>query len=45
MIDQFKWYLFPSEIQRMLPLILNFAQQPIEIKCFGNMKNDRDTFK
>ena len=45
MIDQFDWYLFPIEIQRMLPLILNFAQQPIEVKCFGSAACDRETFK
>ena len=45
MIDQFNWYLFPAEIQRMLPLILNFMQQPVEIKCFGSTALDRETFK
>lgn len=45
MFDQFEWYSFPAEIQRMLPLILNFMQQPIEVKCFGSTTNDRDTFK
>lgn len=35
-INQFEWYLFPDEIQRMLPLILNLTRQPIEIKCFGS---------
>lgn len=44
-IDQFKWYLFPAKIQRMLPLLMNFTQKTIEIKCFGGMKSDRDTFK
>lgn len=45
MIDQFDWYLLPGEIQRMLPLIINFAQQPINIKSFGSAALDRDTFK
>lgn len=45
MIDQFKWYAFPAKVQRMLPMILKFNQQPFEIKCFGNMKCNRDTFK
>lgn len=45
MIEQFKWYSFPLKIQRMLPLILNFAQQPVEVKCFGSMPCDRKTFK
>lgn len=45
MVDQIKWYLFPAEIQRMLPMILNFTQQPFEIACFGSTRCDRDTFK
>lgn len=45
MVDQLDWYLFPAKIQRMLPTILNFTQQPIEIKCFGSTACDRETFK
>lgn len=45
MVVQFEWYLFPVENQRMLSLILNFTQQPIEIKCFGSKGCDRETFK
>lgn len=45
MIDEFKWYSFPAEIQRMLPMIINFVQQPIEIKCFGTTACDREAFK
>lgn len=42
---QIEWYSFSVEIQQMLPMILNFMQQPIEIKCFGSMTCDRETFK
>ena len=45
MVDQFKWYLFPAEIQRMLPLIVNFMHQPIEIRCFGSTACNRETFQ
>lgn len=45
MIDQFAWYSVPADVQRMLPLILNFMQQPIELKCFGSSSCDRETFK
>lgn len=45
MVDQFNWYLFPTKIQQMIPLILIFTQQPIEIKCFGSMACDRELFK
>lgn len=45
MTEQCKWYSFPMKIQRMLPLILNFMQQPVEIKCFGGLACERETFK
>ena len=45
MVDQLDWYLFPIEIQRMMPTILHFTQQPIEIKCFGSTACNREVFK
>lgn len=45
MINQFGWYLFPKEIQRILPIIVNFAQQPIVFYCFGSTACVRQTFK
>lgn len=45
MADQFDWYLFPTKIQRMLPMIFRFTQRPLEIVCFGSTACDRDTFK
>lgn len=45
MINQFEWYSFPATIQQMLPMTLNFIQQPVEIKCFGSITCDRETFK
>lgn len=44
-IENFEWYLFSHEIQRMLPIILIAAQQPIELECFGAVSGIRDTFK
>lgn len=44
-IVQFKWYLLPAEIQRLLPLIIHFSQRPVEVKCFGSTTCDRETFK
>ena len=44
-IDQFKWYSFPTEVQRILPIIINFAQQPHEVKCVGSASCDRETLK
>lgn len=45
MVNQFDWYRFTMEIQRMLPTILNYTQQPVDIKCFGSATCDRETFK
>lgn len=44
-IGQFHWYLFPLEIQRLLPLIMINAQQPIILVCFGSISANRETFK
>lgn len=44
-INQFDWYLLPADIQRMLPMIIQFDQQPVQIKCFGTVASDRETFK
>lgn len=45
MFDQLDWYLFPNKIQRMLPIIFAFTQQPTEVKCFGSIACDRVSFK
>ena len=42
---QCDWYLFPDKIKRMLPTILINAQQPVEMKLFGNFSCNRDAFK
>lgn len=44
-MDQYEWYLFPLEIQKMLSMILIHAQQSVEIHCFGSTPCDRETFK
>lgn len=44
-VDQLEWYRFPIEIQRMLPFIQQFTQQPVEITCFGSKACDRESFK
>lgn len=31
------WHLFPAKIQRVLPIIIQNVQQPVVIKCFGNV--------
>lgn len=45
MIGQFKWYLFPFEIQQLVPIIIINAQQKMGFECFGSAICDRETFK
>lgn len=45
LISQTNWYLFPYKVQRMLPMIIVNAQQPIGIKCFGSVFCERGTFQ
>lgn len=45
MVEQFDWYSFPTDVQRMFPMILAFMQEPIEAKCFGTIACDRAMFK
>lgn len=44
-IDQFNWYSFPYEIQRLLPIILIMMQQPVALKCFGSISCNHENFK
>lgn len=45
MIGQIEWYLYPVEIQRLLPLIIMVAQRPIQIVYFGSGTCDRELIK
>lgn len=44
-IGNFDWYLFPIEIQDILPTLLMAAQQPVVLECFGSISSIRETFK
>lgn len=44
-IDTYDWYLYPLELQRMLPLIILPIQQPVVIRCFGCVQCSRRAFK
>lgn len=44
-IETFDWYLFPLELQRMLPMILMVAQQSVEFECFGSISIRREYFR
>lgn len=43
-IYQSDWHLFPRQIQRMLPTIINNTQQPVIITGFANVEYTRETF-
>ena len=45
MFTQFEWYLFPEEIKRIWPTLINFVQQLVELGCFGTTACNRETFK
>ena len=44
-IDHLKWYSLPIEIQRLLPMIVVAAQQPVSVACFGSITCTREVFK
>lgn len=44
-IEVFDWYLFPHELQRMLPMILIVTQKPLQLKFFGSISLLREYFK
>ena len=45
MIGQFKWYLFPFEVQKMLPILIINVQQEVAFEFFGSAMCNRETFK
>lgn len=44
-IDDFDWYAFPLEMQKIVPLLMIYAQEPVAIECFGSIACVRDVFK
>lgn len=44
-VVRLKWYSFPRDVQRMLPIIMLGVQQPVTIECFGSIVCSRETFK
>lgn len=44
-VIQFDWYDFPPEIKRLLPILLMYMQEPVEIKFFGSAACTRECFK
>lgn len=44
-LGQMDWYLLSIEMQRMLPAIIMFAQEPVVVKFFGSLSCSREQFK
>lgn len=44
-INQLDWYLFPYQIQRMLPMVFINSQESVTLQCFGSISCDRDNSK
>lgn len=42
---QLHWLSYPIEIQRLLPFVIMYTQQPIEFKIFGSFTSCRESFK
>lgn len=43
--NRLDWYLFPLEIHKLLPIVMNNVQKPIAIECFGIISASREQFK
>lgn len=43
--EQLKWYLFPVDVQKLLPLIIANIQQEATIACFGSLSCTRELFE
>lgn len=44
-IYQCDWYLFPTEAQQMLPIIMIVFQKSVALRGFGNVYYTRESFK
>lgn len=45
LINQFRWYRFPIETKRILPMALVFVQKPVSLECFGSFSYCREALK
>lgn len=43
-MDEIDWYLYPIEVQRMLPAIMMVAQKSIYVEFFASATASRETF-
>lgn len=43
-ISEFHWYLFPNKWKKVLAIIIQFSDQPVDIEFFGSISANRPTF-
>lgn len=39
------WYMFPKDVQRIMPTVIMAAQRPVILQGFANLKCTRSAFK
>lgn len=44
-LNELDWYLLPTDIQRMLPMMFMYCQEPLIINFFGSLSVSRWQFK
>lgn len=44
-ITRFEWYMFPVEMQKLLPIMLIVAEHDVPVEVFGNLTCCREIFK
>ena len=44
-IDQLDWYMYPSEMAKILPIVFVNAQRRVVVECFGSIPCSLGTFK
>lgn len=42
---QCEWYMFPLNIKKILPLIMNGTQQPVTLRGYGNVQCTHEALK
>lgn len=45
LVDQFNWYNFTDDTQRMLLIIFIDVHEPVVFNCFGSVTCSRESFK
>lgn len=44
-LEQFDWYSYSLDMQRLLLKVLLNVQKPVDMRCFGSIAANRETFK